>query len=59
MLGIRPVQGGALTDTLTPFAVWQVEDSPALSGGRHGGEDPERARGYWLFEEPAVFARAA
>jgi PRC-barrel domain protein len=43
----------------TPFAAWQVEDSPALNGGRHGAEDPERARSYWMFEEPAVFARAA
>jgi PRC-barrel domain len=43
----------------TPFARWQVEDSPDLSGGRHAADDPERARGYWAFEEPAVFARAA
>ena len=43
----------------TPFAAWQVEDSPELSGGRHAADDPERARSYWLFEEPSVFARAA
>src|SRR4051812_1210635 len=36
----------------TPFAAWQVEDAPQLSGGRHGAEDSDRARGYWLFEEP-------
>ena len=35
---------------------WQVEDSPALSDGRHAVEDPERARSYWRFEDPAVFA---
>ena len=40
----------------TPFSAWQVEDSPALSDGRHAGEDPDRARSYWRFEEPAVFA---
>jgi hypothetical protein len=43
----------------TPFARWQVEDSPELSGGRHAADDPERARSYWAFEEPALFARAA
>jgi hypothetical protein len=37
----------------TPFARWQVEDSPELSGGRHAIEDPDRARSYWLYEEPA------
>ena len=42
----------------TPFARWQVEDSPELSGGRHAIEDPERARSYWLFEEPAPLSRS-
>jgi hypothetical protein len=37
-----------------PFAAWQVEDSPALSDGRHAVDDPERARSYWRFEEPAA-----
>ena len=37
----------------TPFAAWQVEDSPELSTGRHAAEDPYRARSYWRFEEPA------
>lgn len=36
----------------TPFARWQVEDSPALSAGRHAVEDPDRAKSYWRFEEP-------
>ena len=43
----------------TPFAAWQVEDAPTLNGGRHGAEDPERARSYWMFEEPAVLAPTA
>jgi hypothetical protein len=43
----------------TPFSAWQVEDSPALSDGRHAVEDPERARSYWRFEEPAVYAWAS
>ncbi len=43
----------------TPFAAWQVEDSPALSSGRHAAEDPYRARSYWRFEEPAGFFAAA
>jgi hypothetical protein len=43
----------------TPFARWQVEDSPPLSGGRHGADDPERAKGYWRFAEPDVMLRAA
>jgi hypothetical protein len=37
----------------TPFARWQVEDSPTCDGGRHAAEDPDRALSYWLFEEPA------
>ncbi len=43
----------------TPFAGWQIEDSPELTYGRHQVEDPERAKSYWRFEEPAVLARAA
>ena len=43
----------------TPFAAWQVEDSPALSDGRHAAEDPYRARSYWRFEEPAAHLAAA
>ena len=43
----------------TPFSAWQVEDSPALSDGRHAVEDPDRARSYWRFEEPAVYAWAS
>ena len=40
----------------TPFAAWQVEDSPELSSGRHAAEDPYRARSYWRFEEPAALS---
>src|SRR3954470_7072244 len=43
----------------TPFAAWQVEDSPELSHGRHAAEDPYRARSYWRFEEPAASFAAA
>ena len=43
----------------TPFARWQVEDSPQLSGGRHGADDPERAQSYWRFAEPELLLRAA
>jgi hypothetical protein len=43
----------------TPFAAWQVEDSPMLNDSRHSADDPYRAKSYWMFEEPAVFARAA
>ena len=43
----------------TPFAAWQVEDSPELSNGRHAAEDPYRARSYWRFEEPASLYAAA
>ena len=37
----------------TPFAAWQIEDSPALSDSRHAADDPYRARSHWRFEEPA------
>ena len=43
----------------TPFAAWQIEDSPALSDNRHAAEDPYRARSYWRFEEPAAYLAAA
>jgi len=43
----------------TPFAAWQVEDSPALSDSRHAAEDPYRARSYWRFAEPETFYAAA
>jgi hypothetical protein len=43
----------------TAFSNWQVEDSPELSQGRHAIEDPERAKSFWHFEEPATFANAA
>jgi hypothetical protein len=43
----------------TQFAKWQVEDSPALTNGRHSAEDPYRARSHWRFEEPATFYAAA
>jgi len=43
----------------TPFAVWQVEDSPELTTGRHAAEDPYRARSHWRFEEPASYYAAA
>ena len=43
----------------TPFAAWQVEDSPQLSHSRHAAEDPHRARSYWRFAEPETFYAAA
>jgi hypothetical protein len=43
----------------TQFAKWQVEDSPALTNGRHSAEDPYRARSHWRFEEPATSYAAA
>lgn len=43
----------------TPYAAWQVEDSPPLTSGRQAAEDPYLARSYWRFEEPAgTFAAA-
>ncbi len=44
---------------MTPFARWQVEDSPVLTGGRHAAEEPYRARSHWRFEEPATFYAGA
>jgi hypothetical protein len=43
----------------SPFAAWQIEDSPPLTGGRHTAEDPYRAASYWRFEEPAASFAAA
>ena len=42
----------------TPYACWQVEDSPALQEGRHAVEAIERAMSYWMWEEPADSLRA-
>jgi hypothetical protein len=42
----------------TPYARWQVEDSPALEDGRHAVEATERAMSYWMWEEPAGSLRA-
>jgi hypothetical protein len=36
-----------------PYRRWQVEDSPAFGESRHSADDPERARSYWSWEEPA------
>jgi hypothetical protein len=38
----------------TPFARWQIEDSPELIDGRHAADLPYRARSHWRFEEPAT-----
>jgi hypothetical protein len=43
----------------TPFARWQVEDSPEVSSGRHSADDPDWAKGYWRFAEPELMLRAA
>ena len=39
---------------VAPFTRHQIEDSPALSSGRHADEDPWRAKAYWFYEEPEV-----
>jgi hypothetical protein len=39
---------------VAPFSRRQIEDSPALSTGRHADEDPWRAKTYWYYEEPEV-----
>jgi hypothetical protein len=36
-----------------PYTRAQVEDSPAVEGGRYRADEPYRALGYWRFEEPA------
>jgi hypothetical protein len=40
-----------------PYTRAQIEDSPALSNGRHVDDDPWRSKTYWYYEEHA-FARA-
>jgi hypothetical protein len=42
---------------VAPFTRMQIEDSPALSVGRHAEDDPYRAKAYWRFEEPAARIR--
>jgi hypothetical protein len=42
-----------------PYSKRQIEDSPALSTGRHADEDPWRAKTYWFYEEPVVTAARA
>jgi hypothetical protein len=54
-VGSLHVEGG---DLRTPYACWQVEDSPALEDGRHAVEAVERAMSYWMWEEPAGSLRA-
>ena len=44
-------EGGRL---VVPFSLHQIEDSPALSTGRHADEDPWRAKTYWYYEDHAV-----
>ena len=39
---------------MAPFTRAQIEDSPALSSGRHAADDPWRAKTYWYYEEPAA-----
>ena len=43
----------------TPFAAWQVEDSPSSTAAGTAPTIRSAPKSYWLFEEPAVFARAA
>ena len=40
-----------------PYTRAQIEDSPALHTGRHSGDDPDRAKWYWRFEERARGSR--
>jgi hypothetical protein len=42
----------------TPYARWQVEDSPPLEDGRHAVEAIERAMSHWMWEEPVDSLRA-
>jgi hypothetical protein len=37
---------------VSSFSRHQIEDSPALSTGRHADEDPWRSKTYWFYEEP-------
>ena len=34
-----------------PYTRLQIEDSPAVEGGRHRADEPYRALGYWRFED--------
>ena len=43
----------------TAFSNWQVEDSPQLSTSRYSAEDPDLAKSFWRFEEPARIPSAA
>ena len=43
----------------SPYSKRQIEDSPALSTGRHADEDPWRAKTYWFWEDPEVTAARA
>ena len=36
---------------VAPYTRMQIEDSPALSTGRHAEDDPYRAKAYWRWEE--------
>jgi PRC-barrel domain protein len=36
----------------TPYSRTQIEDAPEVDGGRHGADDPYKAKAYWMFEEP-------
>jgi hypothetical protein len=35
-----------------PYSRRQIEDAPEADGGRHGADDPYKAKAYWMFEEP-------
>jgi hypothetical protein len=50
-VGDLRLEGGRL---VAPFTRIQIEDSPALSTGRHADEDPWRSKTYWHYEEPAI-----
>ena len=58
MLAVEDLRFDAFGLT-TPFAHRQVEDSPALTGGRHAADEPYRARSRWRFVEAATFYAAA
>jgi hypothetical protein len=38
----------------TPFSRAQIDDAPAVDGGRHGADDPYKAKAYWMFEDPPL-----
>lgn len=58
MIPVEDLQDGPLA-LRTPFARWQVEDSPPLSDGRYACDDPEFAKSYWRFVEPPRLLPAA